>query len=557
MTLPEHLQQHARQQGQHSSRSPALASNPTLSYPRDSSGDLSINLDRVRRRGHGRRRGGGLGHGGLFGHGNSNKGDGGRGNHKGGGNNGGFGGKIPAPAHVPLAPAYTPHASNGGGQNQQPGNAGSGQNAPAQNDAAGGQSPTATGTTAGGSRETTTAGGGADNDGSTLLPTLGVSNQSNGLSLGPTGSSTFEGSFPTNSDMPLNPNEAISNSKLSSGALATIIILCILTAAVVAVIIVRRRVKSQRRNRAEHWWSTGAGRPPSAGLLRHSHESFTSDQQRERVLSGLRSSAGAMEQAGFSVGHLADASETSCMVERPGPFGLASTSVAAGAALRITVPPNAHLERETPRRDSASSIGSNDSFTLSYLAEVPRHARSSTPISTAETSVRLPFSSDTFVFPTPPGSAVPRDGSSRPSTSGSGSARNSMRTAPRQLSPQPPSSQPAPLPNPFADPDTVSVSDEPTPAFHPELSEAETVRRLFLPTVDDDFEVRPGDQVNVIRPFDDGWAFVERVSRDGDTSQGMIATSRLSDPEGDLPLTAAARLVGSTHSPSARGSTAP
>ncbi len=56
--------------------------------------------------------------------------------------------------------------------------------------------------------------------------------------------------------------------------------------------------------------------------------------------------------------------------------------------------------------------------------------------------------------------------------------------------------------NPFSEPESPII---------PELSPIETIRRTFVPTLDDELSVAIGDRIRVLEVFDDGWAMVEKI----------------------------------------------
>jgi len=108
--------------------------------------------------------------------------------------------------------------------------------------------------------------------------------------------------------------------------------------------------------------------------------------------------------------------------------------------------------------------------------------------------------------------------------------------------------------NPFADfvsiPDHTSLDDRLTAesllsvdtetASH--FAVVETIRRPFVPTMDDEMTAAPGEQVRMLRRFDDGWAYAEKVPTG---RRGLIPIDCLRLPEEDLPAFLAAKRLSS------------
>ncbi|EJF63211.1 hypothetical protein DICSQDRAFT_25521, partial [Dichomitus squalens LYAD-421 SS1] len=167
-------------------------------------------------------------------------------------------------------------------------------------------------------------------------------------------------------------------------------------------------------------------------------------------------------------------------------------------------------------------------------------------------SVR-PFSpSETWSFPKPPtdnesgrvASAI-LSGSLRSSTQGS-----AFFTAEDAQTPEVEAKNPFADPeNPFADlfearPGSATTQDS-TPAH---FAPIEMVRRPFVPTVHDEIAVDVGDQVRVIRRFDDGWAVVENVTTG---VRGLIPIDCLRAVEEELPAFLAKKRISSYVGPRA------
>ncbi|KIK96440.1 hypothetical protein PAXRUDRAFT_138452 [Paxillus rubicundulus Ve08.2h10] len=131
-------------------------------------------------------------------------------------------------------------------------------------------------------------------------------------------------------------------------------------------------------------------------------------------------------------------------------------------------------------------------------------------------SVR-PFSpSESFAFPKPP---VPQQatGGNRSSDSVSDSSLFSGGHGP--ASPQ------SSATDPFADPKK------------PEFVDVEVIRRPFIPTMNDELAVLPGEEIHIMEIFDDGWAFVEKMTGAGSdhNERGLIPVECLREIGQALP----------------------
>jgi len=70
-----------------------------------------------------------------------------------------------------------------------------------------------------------------------------------------------------------------------------------------------------------------------------------------------------------------------------------------------------------------------------------------------------------------------------------------------------------------------------------ELSNVEVIRRPFTPSLEDEMAVVPDDRVRIIRVFDDGWAFVEKLTGSGGDrrERGLIPIDCFRDVDQALP----------------------
>ncbi|KZT11865.1 uncharacterized protein LAESUDRAFT_623250, partial [Laetiporus sulphureus 93-53] len=81
---------------------------------------------------------------------------------------------------------------------------------------------------------------------------------------------------------------------------------------------------------------------------------------------------------------------------------------------------------------------------------------------------------------------------------------------------------------------------DPETASH--FARVETIRRPFVPTMDDEMSVLPGETVRMLLRFDDGWAYAEKV---GSGRRGLIPIDCLRMPEEDLPAFLASKRLSS------------
>ncbi|KAI0369380.1 hypothetical protein BV20DRAFT_903722, partial [Pilatotrama ljubarskyi] len=169
-------------------------------------------------------------------------------------------------------------------------------------------------------------------------------------------------------------------------------------------------------------------------------------------------------------------------------------------------------------------------------------------------SVR-PFSpSETFSFPRPPQD----DAHSRASGIMSGSVVSGSISSAAFFtaedadghsppSPVAPVSSAAAAENPFLDfteirPPSASASLESANSTPLHFAPVETIMRPFAPTMADEMGVSPGQEVRIVRRFDDGWAFAEDVESG---RQGLIPIDCLRPVEEDLPAFLAKKRLSS------------
>jgi hypothetical protein len=326
--------------------------------------------------------------------------------------------------------------------------------------------------------------------------------------------------------------------KMASGATAAIVIAALIISIFIVIAVLRRRATAKRENRQQTWWFTGA--------RSQSPDSQTSAEQRARALS-MRSSFGTNIDHGFGFSDFTDSPHAvPPMVQRPQDHALVNPTSASPVA--VAIPPIAHVSEGSSHRNSTGSIRSNDSLYLGipFISNDPFEPMSVRPFSPSES----------FVFPQPPsdsGTLSPARGLSFESAHVIYATRNSsmahsFRNACTRRSTR--STAPPVTPHdPFSDPQVEIMddtgSDVPSRRYSPQFVDVETIRRPFLPTLDDELSVSPGDAVRVIQSFNDGWAFVERLQGNGQGTQGLIPIDCLRENGQELPAFLAAKRVSS------------
>ncbi|KAH9931649.1 uncharacterized protein BXZ73DRAFT_47143 [Epithele typhae] len=180
-------------------------------------------------------------------------------------------------------------------------------------------------------------------------------------------------------------------------------------------------------------------------------------------------------------------------------------------------------------RNSLSSSGSRPSSQNSQylIAEPPSATLHGSPAPSPFT-VR-PFSpTEKWSFPKPP--------TSQNSTPGAGTG-----VGPRGALPE--------SENPFADfggadADESSVVTHSTGTTALHFAAVETIQRAFAPSMTDELAVRVGDEVRIVKRFDDGWAIAEHIAHG---AQGLIPIDCLRAPEEELPAFLAKKRISSYH----------
>jgi len=303
------------------------------------------------------------------------------------------------------------------------------------------------------------------------------------------------------------------NNHIATGGIVGIVIAILAVATIVFVYLIRRRSRA-RRSQSTNWWSFRA-----TGTIRDDDDSI---QQQSGILGGRRSPE---EQAKVSSFRSSFGNSLSSFNEHR--RSQMSTGVAP------SLPPM--IEVRSPSLGSAGGL----------LQVRPEPSPPLTPM-----SVR-PFSpTESFAFPKPPNSERSNEANSNSRTITPKTTTTVQTTFAENYPPTPITS--SHMPNPFNDPvpvvaATIPESAESSSDDHANFGPLETVRRPFLPTLDDELPVSPGDTVRVIKSFDDGWCFCELVKGDHEGSKGLIPIDCLRENGEKLPSFLAAKRVSSNY----------
>ena len=270
---------------------------------------------------------------------------------------------------------------------------------------------------------------------------------------------------------------------LRAGSIAAIVIVIALVLALL-LFFLRKRVKNRRIIQHTRWLSSGE---------RSSRNT-------------LRSSFGDLRTSGFGY-HSDDGHDDSSTERYSGPFSdgmvvplsptFVSVNISGSQMMQVPrpeiIPPTAvvHSTGRRSIRNSQFSIGSSESggtdgSETQWMIRDAGHSdnASTTTRSCPSTPISVrPFTpTESWLFPKPPNSRVTSIVMARES-------RGSL------------------VPDPFADP----VPQPSYPGFPP----VETVMRTFEPEAGDELVVEIGDEVSVLRVFNDGWGRVKVLKRNG------------------------------------------
>lgn len=374
---------------------------------------------------------------------------------------------------------------------------------------------------------------------STGAPTAGLQGSS---------TSTGVGSSPSDATPTLTTGAATSSHQLSLGAIAGIVVVCLLFLVGFIMLFVRRRSISRRLQRHKRWWFGANTTFDSFSIVGGS----VGDSQSRGSPILNRASARSSFATNFDQG---------LMFRIDSPTSLPNLDLGAFGTIP-EFPPMAEVRERTSilfpsasavaRRESMNSMMSNGSDPDNQYLIVGNDLNPPGPSSPM--SVR-PFSpSESFAFPKPP--PCPNKGqcpSSVSGISGRGLVSPSSSATLVQIHSPPPIFNSDLLPSaPAASylPPSASLTAIPgtssDPFADPAQPEFETIRRPFTPTLDDEVSVAPGDQVLVMKVFDDGWALVEKQRGFLDHNErGLIPVDCLREAGQALPAFLAQKRVSS------------
>lgn len=358
----------------------------------------------------------------------------------------------------------------------------------------------------------------------------------------PTGSDSGSTSSTTQSD-PSNPS-ATGNAGVHHGLSTGIIVaICVIVGVLFLLFLAfccRRRAVAKRLRRRKTWFNAGAYGGAAAteeykdGATRSARSSFATHFDRGDVITPAPQ---------------IDLSVPTDEMSQVWPSNM-SGSIMVPAASRTTESHPSPTIRAAPDRTSLNSLSSAGSRppsqTSQYLAAPDAAATQGSPFGVdfpSPFSVR-PFSpSETFSFPRPPQD----DARSRASGMMTGSVvSGSISSAAFFTAEDAP--EPEPAENPFLDFTEVrpasaehSFSAE-SVASSVHFAATETIRRPFVPTMDDEMAVVPGQDVRILARFDDGWAHAELLENG---TRGLIPIDTLRPVEEALPAFLAKKRLSS------------
>ncbi|OBZ71280.1 hypothetical protein A0H81_08681 [Grifola frondosa] len=381
-----------------------------------------------------------------------------------------------------------------------------------------------------------------------------------GRASGSTGGSD-SGSTDSNTPSSGSGDAASPHHGLTSGAIAAIVVVLSLLSLLLILLLLRKRLIAARADRRKKWWFSG-----SYGSTGISSAQYFKEKDRAGTKSA-RSSFATTFDRGQSVTptpwDLVPAITTVSMeqdhMSEVWPNNLSGSLSVPEPASTVATVSSATIRSvdfgyaQSLHTDSSVRGGSvEDARAVSQMSQyllVPDTVHSnSNPFRDAESpspfSVR-PFSpSESWSFPKPPKA----DAQSRvtsvcappPASPVESLARSEYGTAREHPSPEPD--------NPFSDSARVdhaartesALSTDTETATH--FAKVETISRPFVPTMDDEMAVVAGEQVRMLRRFDDGWAYAEKVLT---LRRGLIPIDCLRDVGEDLPAFLAKKRLSS------------
>ena len=354
----------------------------------------------------------------------------------------------------------------------------------------------------------------------------------------------------------------ISKHGLSPGGIAAIVVVVVISLIGLAVVLLRRRNIAKRVERRNQWFAGYGGTGSEVGV---SSRARSAEAAQGPGIISTRSSFATTYDHGAAL-----------TLDQVPPFTLNS--------FNPDFPPVAEIRNNNGILHNNGNNGTQETSRFSTGSGISQYlfipaASDSSPQGVHGPMSVHPFSpSESFSFPEPPtrpgektggflpendnGWLRPRPDSPKSPSGGSGrplTAKQSVAPTPAATaSSSIPTSSPYSysgnhdnasgdtnyhsIPSPFADqPQSdagATLSPEPGGAF----KSVELIRRPFEPTLDDELAVVPGDSVRIVKTFDDGWAYVEKV---GSSAKGLIPIDCLRDIGKELPSLTASKRVSS------------
>ncbi|EED78625.1 predicted protein [Postia placenta Mad-698-R] len=352
---------------------------------------------------------------------------------------------------------------------------------------------------------------------------------------------------------------------LSQGDIAAIAVLTTFFFLLLLFLFLRKRAISHRHDRRRRWLLGGGekscyGRAAASGSDTASRSSSFATPAEWEGFSPTSSNAQASSIHFASTAPAAPISDGETVHVWPSNLsGSIATPLLAPTAASEPLPTVRSPDRvswgsDGPFVDSsdASSDGSGETDWLTAPSSAALHVRS---VALPSPMCVRPFTpSEAWEFPKPPSHAAASD---EPDARRSRASTHATMVTPDSLlvSTVESSTYATAPENPFADPasactgegegegeddgHTVESADAET-ASH--FATVEVIRRPFVPTMDDEMAAAPGERVRMLRRFDDGWAYAEKVPRG---RRGLIPIDCLRMPEEELPAFLAAKRLSS------------
>ncbi|CDO71661.1 hypothetical protein BN946_scf184915.g5 [Trametes cinnabarina] len=389
----------------------------------------------------------------------------------------------------------------------------------------------------------------------------GMTSGSSGISHSGAGSSsTANNADPSH---PSRANDDGSHHGLSAGIIAAISVIIALLFLLFLMFCCRKRAVALRLRRRRNWFAAGSY-----------NRGVGVDDYRDGISGGTKSARSSFA-TNIDRGQMFTPTPPLDLLPPMNDMSQVWPSNLDGSITVVPVPAASHTVDSTPSptiraapdRTSLSSLSSSGSASggdhgrpfsqMSQYQHLTLPGAAATEASPYVRDFPSPFSvrpfspSETFSFPRPPQD----DARSRASEMMTGSIMSaSLASAAFFTAEDHPISSPASSPeprlgaeeNPFLDFTEITTTTGRPPTASTESSAhfapIETICRPFVPTMDDEIAVRPGEDVRILKRFDDGWAYAENATTG---AQGLIPIDCLRPVEEDLPAFLAKKRLSS------------